>query len=292
MRPNISRQAIAEMQTAEQQQIEPEIVKTEEEKYISDSLLNEHDSKVRYSTAEWLKKVQQTHVTIIGIGGIGSWTAMSIARMSIGSIFCFDDDTVDAMNMAGQMYRLSDIGEKKTTAVNKIIKEYVPTLKGGFFCEKYSNQGLTPITITALDSMAARELVWQQYKRQFLSDLNRTNKECLFVDGRMAAEAFQVFAFRPRTKEDIERYENTLFSDSEARATECSYKATTFVGMGIAAIITAAVKEHIRIKDDTFFKENVKFFTEFDSTRGIHVNQADTWEKDNTIIQKDESNAS
>lgn len=291
MRPNISVRAVAEMQKAEQP-IEPEIVETaEEEKYISDSLLNEHDSKVRYSTAEWLKKVQKTHVTIIGIGGIGSWTAMSIARMSMGSIFCFDDDAVDAMNMAGQMYRLSDIGEKKTTAVNKIIKEYVPTLKGGFFCEKYSNQALTPITITALDSMAARELVWQQYKRQFLSDMNNVNKECLFVDGRMAAEAFQVFAFRPRSKEDIERYEKTLFSDSEARVTECSYKATTFVGMGIAAIITAAVKEHIRIKDDTFFKENVKFFTEFDSTRGIHINQADTWEKDNTIIQKDESNA-
>lgn len=287
MRPNISRRAVAEMQTAEPQPIEPVVETKEEEKYISDSLLNEHDSKVRYSTAEWLRKVQQTQVTIIGVGGIGSWTAMSIARMSIGSIFCFDDDAVDAMNMAGQMYRLSDIGEKKTTAVQKIIKEYVPTLKGGFFCEKYSNQQLTPITITALDSMAARELVWQQYKRQFLSNMNNLNKECLFVDGRMAAEAFQVFAFRPRTKEDIEKYENTLFSDSEARATECSYKATTFVGMGIACIITAAVKEHIRIKDDNFFKENVKFFTEFDSTRGIHVNQADSWQKDTTVKQEE-----
>ena len=122
--------------------------------------------------------------------------------------------------------------------------------------------------------------MWQEYKKQFLSDLNNIPKQCLFVDGRMAAEAFQVFAIRPRTEDDIKKYEATLFNDSEAAATECSYKATTAVGMGIGCFITSIVKEHIRIKDDTFFNANVPFFTEFDSTCGIKVNFKSEWHKE------------
>ena len=59
------------------------------------------------------------------------------------------------------------------------------------------------------------------------------------IDGRLAVESLQVFCITGDNSEAICKYRDQyLFSDSEADATSCSYKQTTFMASMIGSIIT------------------------------------------------------
>lgn len=250
-----------------------------DERYLQDA-----DQKIRFKDAGWFGDIKQLSATIVGLGGIGSWLALCLARTGIGQILGYDHDFVSDTNMAGQMYKMADIGYAKTECVWRTIREFVPTVAGAFFQERYTDQRLAQITCTALDSMAARKVVFEQWKKQFISGKSKEEKQkAVFVDGRMAAEAFQVFCFRGDQDSRIKNYEKEcLFTDDQASATTCSYKATTFVGMNIASIMTAIVKEHIHFKDNDIFDKLCPFYYEFDANFGIAIKTAKTWKYQKT----------
>ena len=235
----------------------------------------ESDQKTRFSSAEWLKYIQKETASIIGCGGIGSWTSLLLARTGIGGIYSYDFDIIESQNMAGQLFRLQDLGKHKVDAMKEIIKEYVPTLKGAFLSEPYNNQPLSRITITALDSIAVRKVVFEQYCEQYKNYYDKS--KCLFIDGRMSAEAFQVFIFRLSQEDKIKEYKQSLFEDSKATGNVCSYKATSYVGAMIGAYITALVKEHLHFSSDEYFAENIPYFHEIDTSFGIKIKTQSTW---------------
>ena len=72
------------------------------------------------------KKLKETKVCILGLGGLGSNVAVLLARAGIGSLKLVDFDTVEASNLNRQQYRISHIGMKKTEAIKIIIKEINP----------------------------------------------------------------------------------------------------------------------------------------------------------------------
>jgi molybdopterin/thiamine biosynthesis adenylyltransferase len=60
------------------------------------------------------EKLAKTHVLIVGIGGIGSITAMACARLGIGRITLCDCDLIEASNLNRQiLYSISGIGQQK-----------------------------------------------------------------------------------------------------------------------------------------------------------------------------------
>ena len=69
------------------------------------------------------KKLKETKVCILGLGGLGSNVAVLLARAGIGSLKLVDFDIVEASNLNRQQYRISHIGIKKTEAIRTIIKE-------------------------------------------------------------------------------------------------------------------------------------------------------------------------
>ena len=72
------------------------------------------------------KKLKETKVCILGLGGLGSNVAVLLARAGIGSLKLVDFDTVEASNLNRQQYRISHIGLKKTEIMKTIIKEINP----------------------------------------------------------------------------------------------------------------------------------------------------------------------
>ena len=72
------------------------------------------------------KKLKETKVCILGLGGLGSNVAVLLARAGIGSLKLVDFDTVEASNLNRQQYRISHIGIKKTAAIKSILKEINP----------------------------------------------------------------------------------------------------------------------------------------------------------------------
>lgn len=60
---------------------------------------------------------------VIGLGGIGSWVAIDLALLGVGTVILFDDDVIEASNLNRTLFKLSHVGRPKTEAVKELIME-------------------------------------------------------------------------------------------------------------------------------------------------------------------------
>lgn len=72
----------------------------------------------------------QSHVCVLGIGGVGSWAAEALARSGIGAITLLDMDDICITNTNRQIHALTNhIGQEKTQAMAERIKLINPDCK-------------------------------------------------------------------------------------------------------------------------------------------------------------------
>ncbi|MCD8294020.1 MAG: sulfur carrier protein ThiS adenylyltransferase ThiF [Clostridia bacterium] len=72
------------------------------------------------------KAFRDAHITICGLGGLGSNVAMMLARSGIEHMKLIDSDIVDINNLHRQAYKASQIGMPKTAALKANILEVAP----------------------------------------------------------------------------------------------------------------------------------------------------------------------
>jgi molybdopterin/thiamine biosynthesis adenylyltransferase len=174
-------------------------------------------------------------VIIGGVGGIGSWLSLFLARMGY-QIHVFDYDSIDETNMAGQLYPVSAIGDSKAETIQKICKEFAGN--DIFINEKYTEESPSnPIIFSAFDCIDARRLMFNKWRA--LKDRE------VFIDGRMLIESGQVFCVTPG-KED--EYEKHLFKKGEVKPQQCSLKATSHSGAIIAGLMVTAFTNYLTNK--------------------------------------------
>jgi molybdopterin/thiamine biosynthesis adenylyltransferase len=65
----------------------------------------------------------ESSAVVVGLGGIGSWIAVDLALVGIGTLILYDTDTVEASNLNRTLFKLSHIGQPKTIAVKELISE-------------------------------------------------------------------------------------------------------------------------------------------------------------------------
>ena len=72
-------------------------------------------------------RLANAHILIVGVGGVGSYAAETIARAGVGKITMVDGDTVDATNCNRQLPALSTtLGELKTAVVAARLRAINP----------------------------------------------------------------------------------------------------------------------------------------------------------------------
>ena len=224
---------------------------TEEEQALLDQAVEEAHQEIptnsatllvdeatsRFSSAIWYENIQKKTILVAGIGGIGSWLTLLLARLKPASLFIYDNDIVEAVNMSGQLYGQSDIGIAKITAISHMVRNYADY--GSIFAisERFTPEcEPTDIMICGFDNMEARKIFFQKWVEHVQSKPEKERKNCLYLDGRLAAEEFQILCIRGDDEYNINRYSNEfLFSDAEADETICSYKQTTFCANMIAS---------------------------------------------------------
>ena len=54
-----------------------------------------------------MKKLQESHVMVLGLGGVGSWALESIVRSGVGTVTLIDFDEVCVTNINRQLHALS-----------------------------------------------------------------------------------------------------------------------------------------------------------------------------------------
>lgn len=191
----------------------------------------------RFSSAIWYENIQKKTVILAGVGGIGSYVGFLLARMKPASMFIYDDDIVEAVNMSGQLYGQSDLGRSKVSALAEMIRNYAGYSSVFAISERFTDESeASDIMICGFDNMRARKLFFNKWLSHVQSKSEEERKNCLFIDGRLAAEEFQVLCIKGDDEYNINRYNNEfLFSDEEADETICSYKQTTFCANMIAS---------------------------------------------------------
>jgi len=74
-----------------------------------------------------LAGLQQAHVLVIGIGGVGSWAVEALTRNAIGKLTLVDLDNIAESNMNRQIHALDDtLGKAKVTAMRERIAAINP----------------------------------------------------------------------------------------------------------------------------------------------------------------------
>jgi molybdopterin/thiamine biosynthesis adenylyltransferase len=176
-------------------------------------------------------------ITIIGAGAIGSFVCLSLAKMGFCDITVYDDDKIDVENMNCQFYRFKDIGKYKVEALKELVKEFTNVdieIKN----EKYISGMFKGIVISAVDSMDARKLVWENLKEMSLSTK-------LVIDPRMGAETALCYAMSPMDPKDVDSYGKTLYTDANAVHERCTAKSTMYTVLGIASHVCKVVKDYL-----------------------------------------------
>lgn len=191
----------------------------------------------RFSSAIWYEKIQEKVIVLAGCGGIGSYCGFLLARMKPKALYIYDNDRVEEANMSGQLYGQQDLGRHKVTALANMVRNYANY--GSIFAinERFTNDSeATDIMICGFDNMKARDVFFRNWLCYVYNKPEEERDNCLFIDGRLAAEEFQIFCIKGNDEYNIIRYRDKfLFSDEEADETICSYKQTTFCANMIAS---------------------------------------------------------
>lgn len=94
---------------------------------FSDSYYQRFSGVARLYGEQALASFCRSHICVIGIGGVGSWVAESLARSGIGEITLIDMDDVCITNTNRQIHALkNDIGKAKTDVMAQRLRQINP----------------------------------------------------------------------------------------------------------------------------------------------------------------------
>ena len=88
-----------------------------------------------------VKKLENSHVAVIGVGGVGGYVCLMLARAGVGRITLVDFDRVDETNINRQVVaNVNTIGMLKTEVMKNIILSINKDCKIDIFSERFCAQ--------------------------------------------------------------------------------------------------------------------------------------------------------
>lgn len=171
------------------------------------------------------------HVTVVGLGNIGSHTTIALAKMGVRNFTLYDFDEVEEHNTASQAFAMSQNGLSKT----QCIRDMLTTIDGDvdITCHNAPFRGDEPvqdILIIAVDSM--------QERKNICSKLLESGQNPFIIDGRMGGGQVEVWA------QDASNWADT-FSDNPDTDV-CSARYISYTSYVIAGVITNTVKRYLQ----------------------------------------------
>ena len=122
-----------------------------------------------------LHTLAQSHVCIIGLGGVGVWTAEALARSGVGQLTLIDLDEICITNVNRQLHAMSSsVGQAKVDIMAQRIADIAPECQVNviqeFFTLKTADRLLEPAfdcVIDAIDHTRRKaHLIYQCYQKE------------------------------------------------------------------------------------------------------------------------------
>lgn len=131
-------------------------------------------------------RLQETHVCVLGVGGVGSWVAEALVRTGIGEMSLVDFDTVDITNINRQVQALhSTVGQVKVEAMKTRLLDINPEAMIHCHNEKIEPTNLpacldqADYVVDCIDDVAAKVAVIKycyNQQRSIVSSMGTGNK--------------------------------------------------------------------------------------------------------------------
>lgn len=219
----------------------------------------------RFSGAIWYSAIQSKTITLAGVGGIGSYVGFLLARLKPAGLYLYDPDIVEQANMSGQLYGNHNLGQGKVYALHNMMQQYANYYNAVAYQERFTAESeATDIMICGFDNMEARKLFFDKWLEHVGNKPEGERSKCLFIDGRLAAEEFQVFAIQGNDLRAMREYRSKwLFSDAVADETICSYKQTTFMANMIASVMVNLFVNFVANECNPIIDRDVPFMTQY-----------------------------
>ena len=182
-------------------------------------------------------------VTLIGAGGIGATTALTLSKMGVRTLVVYDDDTVSHENIPTQFHRVYDIGIEKVDSLELTLREFSDELE--YFGRRVrvtEHETIrSSLVISAVDSITARQDIWRAIN-------NPDSAWQFYLDARMAAEEYQHFFLASNDADGKSRYGERLMAMDENSAPDlpCTAKATFYTAMTAAGHVGKIVRDIVR----------------------------------------------
>ena len=190
---------------------------------------------LRQQDAVNMSRLTGLDVSIIGLGSVGSYAALGLGKLGVCGLQAWDADVVSPENVSCQLYSDDHVGIPKANAMVQLMEQlggHTPNA----ICQRYVDQPLSEVVISAVDSMAARTEIWLSIRQK--------PEVKLYVDSRMALQTLVVYAVRPGIREDRVAYSQTLVPDSETIQEPCTNRSIGFTAMMAGSILTSLVKRY------------------------------------------------
>lgn len=217
----------------------------------------------RLYSATALECLRQSHVCVIGIGGVGSWAVEALARSGIGKLTLIDMDDICVTNVNRQIHAISDnIGKLKTEVMQQRVQLINPDCQVEIIDDflsvdnlaDYLNRGYDYV-IDAIDSVKTKAALIAYCKRNKIklittggaggqtdpsqiqiADLSRTIQDPLASKVRSLLRKDYNFSQNPKRKFGIDCVFSTQPLIFPQMGEGCSTSATMNCANGFGAI--------------------------------------------------------
>ncbi|MEU6713545.1 ThiF family adenylyltransferase [Nonomuraea sp. NPDC046802] len=100
------------------------------ERYFSNLAFFESFATLDRSREDLQRRLRESHVLVLGTGGLNSNTIPHLAGLGVGAMTLLDRDTVESRNFARQyLYRADDLGERKVERAAAWVRAFDPAIQ-------------------------------------------------------------------------------------------------------------------------------------------------------------------
>lgn len=181
--------------------------------------------------------VKHKLIHIIGLGNIGSHTALALTRMGFENFALYDFDVIEDVNISTQAFDLTHEGSKKIEAVAAMMKAINPDCKVKLIDEKLTGESKNKIVsdvplcfICGVDSLSARKKLKKLIQETDQNDVP-------IIDGRLGKQQVEVLYANNASEWNVDVDDNVLAK------TGCTEKYIAYTPLMCAALISGTVKK-------------------------------------------------
>jgi len=127
---------------------------------IADRVIERFDRQLRYfsdittgpTASQCQAKLESSRIAVLGVGGLGGWSALNLACCGIGEMLLVDFDRVELSNLNRQvLYSEADIGRYKAVAAAERLKGFNSAMRVEARVQRLDSEAAIAETIAGYD---------------------------------------------------------------------------------------------------------------------------------------------